>query len=139
MHSSETTKRSRILIVGSDFTRVGELRAALTADGYLVRSSRSGQEALEQSRAWRPEIVIADDLLADIEVSVFCTVLRASDAASSILVRSGRWGNIVKVLDAGADDCIDKSCSIAELKARVRSQLKRINYQSTATIYAGDK
>jgi two-component system, OmpR family, response regulator len=139
MHSSEITKRSRILIVGSDFTRVAELRATLTADGYLVRSSRSGQEALEQSKVWRPEIVIADGLLADIEVSVFCTVLRGSGTASSILVRSGQWGNIVEVLDAGADDCIDKSCSNTELKARVRSKLKKINYQATAAIHVADK
>jgi two-component system, OmpR family, response regulator MtrA len=139
MHRSETTKRSRILIVGSDFTRVAELRTALTADGYLVRSSGSGQEALEQSKAWRPEIVIADGLLADIEVSVFCTVLRASGAVSSILVRSGQPANIVEVLDAGADDCMDKSCSNVELKARVRSKLKKINYQAIAAIHGGDK
>jgi len=139
MHCSETAKRSRILVVGSDFVHVAELHTALTADGYLVRSSESGREALEESKAWQPEIVIADGLLADIELSEFCTVLRASGAASSILVRSRQQGNIVEVLDAGADDCLDKRCSIAELKARVRSKLKKVNYQATAGIHAGGK
>ncbi|HEY5214064.1 MAG TPA: response regulator, partial [Acidobacteriaceae bacterium] len=134
MHSSETTWRSKILIVGSDFTHMAELRTALTTDGYLVHSSMSGQDALEQSKAWRPEIVVADGSLADIEIPAFCTALRASGAASSILVRLRQPSEFIEVLDAGADDCVDRGCSMSELRARVRSKIRMVKCQAAVAM-----
>src|SRR5665213_3469570 len=107
MQNTKAITRSRILVVGADHNRVAELESVLMADGYLVRCSVSGCDALEQSRVWRPEIVIADGTLVDMEIPSFCTVLRTSGDASSILVRLRQSSDFAEVLDAGADDCVD--------------------------------
>ena len=126
MDNVRATARSRILIVGKDRNRAAELGSALVADGYLVRSSTSGHDALEQSRIWRPQLIIADGSLTDIKIPSLCTVLRASGNASSIMVRLLHPSDFVEVLDAGADDCMDGGCSTSELKARVRSKLRTV-------------
>jgi|SRR5665213_351964 len=134
MQNIKAITRSRILVVGADHNRVAELESVLMADGYLVCCSVSGCDALEQSKAWRPEIVVADGSLADIEIPAFCTALRASGAASSILVLLRQPSEFIEVLDAGADDCVDRGCSMAELRARVRSKIRTVKYQAAVAM-----
>jgi DNA-binding response OmpR family regulator len=103
------------------------IRSGLATDGYLIRSSLTVEEALEQSKSWQPEIVIADEAVADFSEQTFFKALRASNINSSLLIRSDSRTSFVELLDRGADDCIERSCSVAEARARVRSKLYKFH------------
>jgi two-component system KDP operon response regulator KdpE len=129
----------RILVIDDEpqITRV--LRAALSAQGYDVRTANDPEEGLQVFRDWPPDLVITDLMmpgLSGVEVTRAIRVI----AATPVLVLSVREHERSKVeaLDAGADDYVTKPFSIQELLARVRAHLRRAPERTTSVIEAGD-
>jgi two-component system KDP operon response regulator KdpE len=129
----------RILVIDdeSQITRV--LRAALSAQGYDVRTANDPEEGLRLFREWPPDLVITDlamPVMSGVEV---CRHIR-SRGTTPVLVLSVREHERSKVeaLDAGADDYVTKPFSIQELLARVRAHLRRAPERTAAAIEAGD-
>ena len=129
----------RILVIDdeSQITRV--LRAALSAQGYDVRTANDPREGLQVFSDWPPDLVITDLMMPDMSGVEVCRAIRAR-SATPILVLSVRDHERSKVeaLDAGADDYVTKPFSIQELLARVRAHLRRAPERETAAIKAGD-
>jgi two-component system, OmpR family, KDP operon response regulator KdpE len=115
-----------ILVVDDEMQIRRALRNALEAEGARVLESAGGREALDVAAAERPDLVVLDLGLPDLAGSQVCHELRKWTTAP-ILVLSARHSDREKValLDAGADDYVTKPFSILELRARVRTLLRR--------------
>jgi two-component system KDP operon response regulator KdpE len=129
----------RILVIDdeSQITRV--LRAALSAQGYDVRTANEPEEGLRIFRDWAPDLVITDLMMPTMSGVEVCRSIR-SRGTTPVLVLSVREHERSKVeaLDAGADDYVTKPFSIQELLARVRAHLRRAPERTTAALEAGD-
>jgi two-component system KDP operon response regulator KdpE len=129
----------RILVIDdeSQITRV--LRAALTAQGYDVRSANEPEEGLRIFRDWPPDLVITDLMMPGMSGVDVCRLVR-SRGSTPVLVLSVREHERSKVeaLDAGADDYVTKPFSIQELLARVRAHLRRAPERTATALEAGD-
>jgi two-component system KDP operon response regulator KdpE len=129
----------RILVIDdeSQITRV--LRAALSAQGYDVRTANDPDEGLRLFRDWPPDLVITDLMMPGKSGVEVCRMVR-SRSTTPVLVLSVREHERSKVeaLDAGADDYVTKPFSIQELLARVRAHLRRAPERTTSALEAGD-
>jgi two-component system KDP operon response regulator KdpE len=129
----------RILVIDDEpqITRV--LRAALSAQGYDVRTANEPEEGLRVFRDWAPDLVITDLMMPTMSGVEVCRSIR-SRGTTPVLVLSVREHERSKVeaLDAGADDYVTKPFSIQELLARVRAHLRRAPERTTAALETGD-
>jgi two-component system KDP operon response regulator KdpE len=129
----------RILVIDDEpqITRV--LRAALSAQGFDVRTANDPEEGLLLFKDWTPDLVVTDLMMPGISGVEVTRAIRTR-SATPILILSVRDHERSKVeaLDAGADDYITKPFSIQELLARVRAHLRRAPERTTAAIEAGD-
>lgn len=110
-----------------DDARIREAMArALTDRGHAVRSSSTGMAGLQEVVDDRPDVVILDLGLPDIEGRELLKMLRAVSTVP-VIVATARDDDaeIVRTLDAGADDYIVKPFSADQLEARIRAVLRR--------------
>src|ERR1700677_3191894 len=116
----------RVLVVDDEAQITRELRTALSAQGYDVRTANDPEEALLLFAEWSPDLVVTDLMMPGINGVELGPKIRAG-AETPIIVLSVRDQERGKVeaLDAGADDYVTKPFSIQELLARVRAHLRR--------------
>ena len=117
---------SSVLVVDDDVALVRALTINLRARSYEVHTAHSGATALALAASCRPDIVILDLGLPDMDGSEVITGLRGWNQVP-ILVLSAREGESAKVraLDAGADDYVVKPFGMDEVLARLRAALRR--------------
>jgi two-component system KDP operon response regulator KdpE len=129
----------RILIIDDEpqITRV--LRAALSAQGYDVRTANEPEEGLQVYRDWTPDLVVTDLMMPGMSGVEVTRAIRTR-AATPIVILSVRDHERSKVeaLDAGADDYVTKPFGIQELLARVRAHLRRAPERMTSAMEVGD-
>jgi two-component system KDP operon response regulator KdpE len=124
-----TTERepgpSILIVEDDDATRLA-LRRDLAARGYRVDDVRDGGEALLRWEARRPDAVLVDLGLPDMDGTRIIARIRR-EATTPILVISARDAEATKVdaLELGADDYVTKPFGTAELHARLRAVLRR--------------
>lgn len=122
---------ARILIVDDLPTNLKLLEAKLTADYYSVVSAESGAQALERARTERPDIILLDVMMPEMDGFETCRRLNADPATAHIpVVMVTALTDVqdrVQGLEAGADDFLSKPVNDLILFARVRSlvRLKR--------------
>jgi two-component system KDP operon response regulator KdpE len=115
-----------ILVVDDEPQILRALRTSLTGHGYEVLSSGTGEEALAVAAASRPDLVILDLGLPDIDgIEVIKGVRSWSSVPIVVLSVRDAQAEKVAALDAGADDYLTKPFGIEELLARVRATLRR--------------
>ncbi len=115
-----------ILVVEDDpALRVALLRA-LGDRGYATSSAPTGMAGLASAVDGRPDLVVLDLGLPDIDGGEFLRMFRAV-SATPVIVATARddEGQIVRALDAGADDYLTKPFGAAQLDARIRAVLRR--------------
>jgi two-component system, OmpR family, KDP operon response regulator KdpE len=130
---------TRILVVDDEPQILRALRINLTARQYDVITAPDGTHALESTRSERPDIVVLDLGLPDIDGVDVIRALRTWTPVP-IVVLSGRVGSSDKVdaLDAGADDYVTKPFSVDELLARIRAVTRRLTPPDAApTVHVG--
>jgi DNA-binding response OmpR family regulator len=117
---------TRILIVDDEPSIIRLLQAYLEREGYIVASATDGKSAIQQARAIRPQLVILDLLLPEIDGLEVCRRLRQESDVAIIMAtaRSEETDKIVG-LTMGADDYVTKPFSPRELVARVKAVLRR--------------
>lgn len=110
----------------------------ISRDGFTPVEAQSGREALRLARSVRPDIIILDLMLPDMNGLDVCRELKADPelALIPIIMESAKTddSDIVAGLELGADDYISKPFSPKVLVARVRSVLRRISMQRSALI-----
>ncbi len=129
----------RILIIDDEPQITRALRAALSAQGFDVRTANDPEEGLHVFRDWAPDLVITDLMMPGLSGVDVCRAIRCQ-GPTPVLVLSVRDHERSKVeaLDAGADDYVTKPFGIQELLARVRAHLRRAPERTTAAVAAGD-
>jgi len=117
---------ARILIVDDEPNILGTVAPLLRARGYEVYTAMDGRSAMEAVDRDKPDLIVLDLGLPDIEGIEVCRRLRAWTTAP-IVVLSARHSEDEKtaLLDAGADDYVTKPFGSAELRARIRAHLRR--------------
>jgi two-component system KDP operon response regulator KdpE len=104
------------------------LRASLSIHGYVVFEADSGQAALAAVTADRPDLIILDLGLPDIDGVEVTRLLRQwTQVPIIILSVRGQEADKIAALDAGADDYLTKPFGTGELLARMRVALRRAN------------
>lgn len=130
----------RILIVEDD-ERIGStLVRALQGNDYAASWARSGNDAIAEVRTARPDLVLLDLGLPDIDGLDVCRQIHELDPSIEIMMLTARDEelDIVIGLDAGAIDYVTKPFKLAELLARIRAQLRRNEAQPLARTTFGD-
>jgi two-component system KDP operon response regulator KdpE len=124
---SENTPHLPVVLIIDDEIQIRRLlRVTLEGNGYRVFEAAGGQEGLVEAAQRRPDIVVLDLGLPDMDGLVVLQRLREWSEAP-VLVLSVREGEEDKVaaLDRGADDYMNKPFSTAELLARLRAARRR--------------
>lgn len=119
-------QKTRILIVDDEAQIARVLRTGLTAHGYETQVASDGLMALEIFGDWKPDLVVTDLAMPNMDGLELCKKLRSlSSVPIVVLSVRGEEKTKVEALDAGADDYITKPFGIDELLARVRAIQRR--------------
>jgi DNA-binding response OmpR family regulator len=121
----------QVLIIEDDPKTTHLIRVYLENDGYSVTASADGYDGLDRARSIEPDLVVLDLMLPSLDGLTVCRRLRESANPFVIMVTArSTEGDILRGLDAGADDYIVKPFSPRELVARVHAVLKRLPEES---------
>ena len=117
---------THVLVVDDDAHILRTLRIHLAAHGYTVATAATGRDAIQVAGADRPDLVVLDLGLPDIDGTAVIAALRRKSTVPIIVLSARRDApDKVHALDTGADDYVTKPFGIAELLARMRAALRR--------------
>lgn len=116
-----------ILVVEDDETLNDTLTYNLTRQGYTVSQARDGRTGLNLARTKKPDLILLDVMLPEMDGFDVCRILR-KEMNVPIIMLTARTEEIDKVvgLEVGADDYMTKPFSMRELLARVKAMQRRI-------------
>jgi DNA-binding response OmpR family regulator len=117
----------KVLVVEDDITLQETLEYNLARQGYEVLTASDGKRALKLARKQRPDLIVLDVLLPEMDGFEVCRILRR-EMNVPILMLTARAEEVDKVvgLEMGADDYLTKPFSMRELLARVKALLRRV-------------
>jgi two-component system, OmpR family, response regulator MprA len=121
-----------ILVVDDDPKLLKMVQRTLAYEGFQVLTALDGREALAQAISQRPDAIVLDWMMPDLDGLEVTTRLRAAADTVPILMLTARDAvqDRVTGLDGGADDYLVKPFSPAELLARLRALLRRAETES---------
>src|SRR5215210_6677512 len=124
---SETADAHRVLVVDDEPNIVDVVAMALKFQGFVVESAGTGTEAIAAVSSFKPQLIVLDVMLPDMEGFDVAKRLGAQRARVPIIYLTARDATDDKVrgLTLGGDDYMTKPFSLEELVARVRSVLRR--------------
>lgn len=116
-----------ILVVEDDENLRLALCDNLEDEGYDVVGVAGGRAALESAQSRPPQLVVLDIMLPDLDGYAVCRSLRQTGCTAKVLMLTARTleDDVVRGLDAGADDYLAKPYRLRELLARIRALLRR--------------
>ncbi len=119
---------SRVLVVEDNADLAFGLRNNLEIEGYEVEVATDGRAGLVAARARRPDLVILDLMLPELDGFRVLRALRQQADGPPILILTARGEEADKVrgLKLGADDYVTKPFGLLELLARVEALLRRV-------------
>jgi DNA-binding response OmpR family regulator len=126
-----------ILVVDDEPSLRDALSYTLRKEGYRVEVAATGVEAIQAARRHRPDAVILDIMLPEIDGLQVCRTLRA-ESTVPILLLSAKGEEIDRVvgLEIGADDYLPKPFAMRELLARIRAMLRRVEMMMPSPVAA---
>ncbi len=118
-----------VLVVEDDASQREVLAYNIRAEGYRVEIAASGDEALMMVREEIPDLIVLDWMLPNVSGIEVCRQLKVNPETQRVpvvmLSARSEEQDRVRGLETGADDYVVKPYSVAELLARVRTQLRR--------------
>ncbi len=121
--------RSKILIVDDEIDTLLPLKRSLEVENYLVVGANNGREALMKVKNEVPDLILLDLMMPEMDGYEVCARLKNNDMTKNIpiimLTAKDAVRDKVKGLDIGADDYVTKPFNLNELKARIKSALRR--------------
>jgi len=129
-----------VLIIEDDPTMLRGLKDNFEFGGYVVKTAADGEEGLETALEARPDLIILDIMLPEINGYEICRMIRSEGLEMPIimLTAKGQESDIVLGLNLGADDYVTKPFSIKELLARADAFLRRRRKPESRTYHFGD-
>ncbi len=127
-------QNERILVVDDELPITELLSMALSFEGYQVSVASSGREALESAKSFRPDLIVLDVMMPDLDGFQVLKRLREerNDTPILFLTAKDSLEDRVAGLRLGSDDYLTKPFSLAELTARIEAVLRRSHGSSTA-------
>jgi two-component system response regulator MprA len=139
MLSNGDSQGGRVLVVEDDVEIADVLRRSLRNEGYEVKTSADGIEALDVAARFVPDLVVLDLGLPQLDGVEVCRQLRADgDVPILMLTARAETEDRVEGLDSGADDYLVKPFERKELLARIRALLRRRPPRGSASLSVGD-
>ena len=116
----------KILVVDDEALLVKGIRFNLQNEGYEVITGSDGLEAVKQVQEQRPDLVVLDVMMPNMDGMTACAKIREFSDVPIILL-TAKTDDMDKLMgfDVGADDYLTKPFNILELKARIRALLRR--------------
>ena len=126
------TSSAKILVVDDETPIVQTIRAYLEREGFTVYTAFDGPTALQAVRSYRPDLVILDIMLPEIDgLEVLRQIRTFSDVYVIMLTARTEEPDRIVGLTMGADDYVTKPFSPRELVARVKAVLRRQRANTT--------
>lgn len=117
---------TNILLVDDEPALIAVLKPVLGAEGYSVATASGGAAALRMAEDTKPEVVLLDLGLPDIDGKDVIRAIRATSTVPIIVISARHQeGEKIAALDNGADDYVNKPFEIGELMARIRAAIRR--------------
>jgi DNA-binding response OmpR family regulator len=117
----------KVLVVEDEAALVETLEYNLLKEGYEVCTATDGLAALEVARTERPDLILLDIMLPELDGLEVCRILRR-ETSIPIIMLTARTDEVDRVvgLEIGADDYVTKPFSMRELLARVKASLRGV-------------
>jgi two-component system, OmpR family, response regulator len=133
-------ERRRVLVVDDERMIAESIAVRLRAEGFSVDTAHDGPSAVAAARTMRPDLVVLDVMLPDLDGFEVCRRLRAAGVWAPVLMLTARDSvdDRVAGLDSGADDYLVKPFAFAELLARLRALSRRGETGRPAVLAVGD-
>jgi DNA-binding response OmpR family regulator len=130
----------KLLVVEDEPRMLELLRRGLTEEGHNVVCAADGSEGWELARAYEYDAVVLDIMLPKMNGFELAKKLRQEQIATPVLMLTAKDSvpDIVRGLDAGADDYLTKPFSFSELLARLRAVQRRATSRSHNRVQVGD-
>jgi two-component system OmpR family response regulator len=128
MAPTESKTSHRVLVVDDEKSISDLIATSLRFVGFDVRTAATGSEALTVAEEFKPQAVVLDVMLPDLDGFEVCRQLRSEGLNIGVLFLTAKDGMEDKVagLTIGGDDYMTKPFSLEELVARLRALLRRI-------------
>jgi len=117
---------AKVLVIDDEPTIVNTVQACLEREGYTVYTATDGLAALKAARAFRPDLIVLDIMLPELDgIEVLRRLRQESDVYVLMLTAKADETDKIVGLGVGADDYLTKPFSPRELVARVKAILRR--------------
>jgi len=115
-----------VLVVDDEKNIVQLARLYLTKEGFRVEAAYDGAEALEKAKVLRPDLIVLDIMMPELDGLAVCRELRKTSNVP-IIILTARGDDVDRIvgLELGADDYVTKPFNPRELVARVKAVLRR--------------
>jgi len=121
--------RPIIMIVDDDMDSLLPLKRSLERENYKVIGAYNGQEALQKATQETPDVILLDLMMPGMDGYEVCNRLKKEITSKNtqIIMLTARddVGDKVRGLELGADDYVTKPFNLSELKARIKTALRR--------------
>ncbi|GAA2576954.1 response regulator transcription factor [Winogradskya consettensis] len=120
---------AHVVIAEDDLRQAEVVRRYLEASGYSASVVHGGVDAIEEVRRSRPDLLVLDVMMPQLNGVEVCRVLRRESNVPVLMLTARRdEDDLLLGLDAGADDYLMKPYNPRELMARVRTMLRRTRW-----------
>jgi transcriptional activator protein copR len=130
----------KILVVEDEIDLNNVIVKHLKKDGYSVDIAFNGEEAMDFTAVARYDLIVLDIMMPVMDGLTFLQKSRVAKLATPVLILTAKdeVDDVVKGLDAGADDYLVKPFDFKELLARARTLIRRNSGSAANEIYAGE-
>ena len=134
--SQDASSQHRILVIDDEAAIRRFLHSALSSEEFSLHEAESGHNGLSAAAALRPDVILLDLGLPDLDgIEVIRRIREWSEVPIIVLSVREREDDKVAALDAGADDYLTKPFGVGELLARIRASLRRSIVQSSEPVF----